>query len=103
MQVPDPDIFYELEGNAVTTSVYEGLIRYKPDSNQFEGALATKWTVSPDGKTYTFTLRPNVKFHDGTTMDSTAVEKSFQRRTAGELVARLHARRRRVVRRHRAR
>ena len=82
MQVPDPDIFYELEGNAVTTSVYEGLIRYKPDLNTFEGALATKWTVSPDGKTYTFTLRPNVKFHDGTTMDSTAVEKSFQRRTA---------------------
>ena len=81
MQVPDPDIFYELEGNAVVTSVYEGLVRYKPDSNQFEGALATSWTVSPDGKTYSFTLRPNVKFHDGTVMDSTAVEKSFQRRT----------------------
>jgi len=82
MQVPDPDVFYELEGNAVVTSVYEGLIRYKPDLNTFEGALASKWTVSPDGKTYTFTLRPNVKFHDGTVMDSTAVEKSFQRRTA---------------------
>ncbi|HTD51279.1 MAG TPA: ABC transporter substrate-binding protein, partial [Acidimicrobiia bacterium] len=82
MQVPDPDIFYEIEGNAVTTSVYEGLIRYKPDMNTFEGALASKWTVSADGKTYTFTLRPNVKFHDGTVMDSTAVEKSFQRRTA---------------------
>ena len=82
MQVPDPDIFYELEGNAVTTSVYEGLVRYKPDSNQFEGALATSWTVSPDGKTYTFKLRPNVKFHDGTAMDSTAVKKSFERRTA---------------------
>jgi peptide/nickel transport system substrate-binding protein len=82
MQVPDPDIFYELEGNAVVTSVYEGLIRYKPDSNQFEGALATSWTVSPDGKTYTFMLRPNVKFHDGTVMDSTAVKKSFERRTA---------------------
>jgi peptide/nickel transport system substrate-binding protein len=81
MQVPDPDIFYELEGNAVTTSVYEGLVRYKPDSNQIEGALATSWTVSPDGKTYTFKLRPNVTFHDNTVMDSTAVEKSFQRRT----------------------
>jgi len=32
MQVPDPDIFYEVEGNEVTTSVYEGLVRYKPDS-----------------------------------------------------------------------
>jgi len=82
MQVPDPDIFYELEGNAVVTSVYEGLVRYKPNSIQVEPALATSWTVSPDGLTYTFHLRPGVKFHDGTTMDSTAVMGSFERRTA---------------------
>jgi peptide/nickel transport system substrate-binding protein len=48
MQVPDPDIFYEVEGNEVTTSVYEGLVRYKPDSPAIEGALADSWTVSPD-------------------------------------------------------
>ena len=81
MQVPDPDIFYELEGNAVTTSVYEGLVRYKPDSNQIEPALATSWTVSPDAKTYTFKLRSGVKFHDGTAMNSAAVKTSLMRRT----------------------
>ena len=37
MQVPDPDIFYEVEGNEVTTSVYEGLVAYKPDSAEIEG------------------------------------------------------------------
>ena len=81
MQVPDPDIFYELEGNQVVTSVYEGLVRYKPDSPEIEGALAESWEVSPDGLTYTFKLRPNVTFQDGTAMDSTAWAESFQRRT----------------------
>jgi len=81
MQVPDPDIFYELEGNSVVTSVYEGLVRYKPNSTVIEGALATSWTISPDGKTYTFHLRPGVKFHDGTPFNSAAMKFSFQRRT----------------------
>jgi len=81
MQVPDPDIFYEIEGNSVTTSVYEGLIRYKKDSTDFEPALAESYTVSPDAKTYTFKLHTGVTFHDGTTMDSAAVKASFERRT----------------------
>jgi peptide/nickel transport system substrate-binding protein len=81
MQVPDPDIFYELEGNQVVTSVYEGLVAYKPNSTEIEGALADSWTVSPDGLTYTFKLKPDVKFQDGTPMDSTAWAESFKRRT----------------------
>jgi peptide/nickel transport system substrate-binding protein len=80
MQVPDPDIFYEIEGNAVLTSVYEGLVRYKPDSTEIEPWLAQKHTVSRDGLTYTFTLRTGVKFHDGTPLDSAAAKASFQRR-----------------------
>jgi len=35
--------------------------------------LATKWTVSEDGKTYTFTLREDVTFHDGTPFDAESV------------------------------
>ena len=81
MQVPDPDIFYEVEGNEVTTSVYEGLVRYKPDSAEIEGALADSWTVSADGLTYTFTLHPNVKFHDGTIANAAAWQADFKRRT----------------------
>ena len=81
MQVPDPDIFYEIEGNSVTTSVYEGLVRYKPDSTEIEGALAQSYDVSADGKTYTFHLRSGVTFHDGTALDSTAMKGSFERRT----------------------
>ena len=81
MQVPDPDIFYEVEGNEVTTSVYEGLARYKPDSPEIEPALAKSWTISPDGTTYTFKLRDGVKFHDGTPMNAASWQADFKRRT----------------------
>ena len=80
MQVPDPDIFYEVEGNEVVTSAYEGLVRYKPDSNEIEGALAESWDVSPDGLVYTFHLRPDVKFQTGGVADADAWIKSFERR-----------------------
>jgi peptide/nickel transport system substrate-binding protein len=81
MQVPDPDIFYEIEGNSTTTSLYEGLVRYKPDSTDLEGALAESFEKSADGMTYTFKLRSGVTFHDGTPLDSAAAKGSFERRT----------------------
>ncbi len=82
MQVPDPDIFYEGEGLVVTLSCYDGLLRYKPDSAEFEGMLATDWEVSPDGLVYTFGLREDVTFHDGTPFDAAAMISSFERRMA---------------------
>jgi peptide/nickel transport system substrate-binding protein len=81
MQVPDPDIFYEIEGNAVVTSVYEGLVKYANNSTKILPALAQSWTISATGTTYTFHLRPGVKFHDGTPFTSAAAQFSFQRRT----------------------
>jgi peptide/nickel transport system substrate-binding protein len=83
MQVPDPDIFYETEGNQVVMSTYEGLVRYQqtPPTNAIAPLLAEKWEKSADGKTYTFHLKPNVKFADGTPMDSAAAKVSFERRT----------------------
>jgi peptide/nickel transport system substrate-binding protein len=82
-QEPDPDVFYSGEGLQVTTSAYEGLVQYvNGETVDIEPALATKWTVSDDGLTYTFTLRDGVVFADGTPLDSTAVQKSFERRTA---------------------
>ncbi|MGB2922714.1 MAG: ABC transporter substrate-binding protein [Mycobacterium sp.] len=80
MQVPDPDIMYEGEGAQVMEFAYEGLVRYKPGSPEIIGGLAESWTISDDQRTYTFTLQPGVKFHDGTLADAQAWAKSFERR-----------------------
>lgn len=80
MQVPDPDIMYEGEGAQVMEFAYEGLVRYKPGSSEIIPNLAKSWTVSDDQLTYTFTLAPNVKFHDGTVADAESWTKSFERR-----------------------
>jgi peptide/nickel transport system substrate-binding protein len=82
MSVPDPDIFYDIEGNSVILSAYQGLLTYAPNSENVVGLLAKSWTVSPDGTTYTFQLQPNVKFHDGTPFTSASVVASFHRREA---------------------
>ena len=45
-----------------TAGVYSGLLHYDPDDPaKIAGDLAERWTVSPDGKTYTFYLQKNVK------------------------------------------
>ena len=77
----DPDSYYEAEGLAITTSVYEGLLQYQPDSDELEGELATDWEVSDDGLTYTFELRDDVKFSDGTPFNAEAAKASFERRS----------------------
>ncbi|SCK10148.1 peptide/nickel transport system substrate-binding protein [Variovorax sp. HW608] len=45
-------------------NIFEGLLRYD-EKLQPIPCLATSWTVSPDGLTYIFKLKPNVKWHDG--------------------------------------
>ncbi|MDR6494651.1 hypothetical protein J2797_004559 [Paraburkholderia terricola] len=47
-----------------SSKVLEGLLAYDFDLRP-KPQLATAWTVNPDGLKYTFTLRQNVKWHDG--------------------------------------
>ncbi len=44
-----------------------------------EGDLAESWTVAPDAKTYSFKLRPGVKFHDGSAFSAEDVKASYDR------------------------
>lgn len=44
-------------------------------------ALAESWEISPDGRIYTFKIRPGVKFHDGTEVNADAVVRSLNRMT----------------------
>ena len=57
----------------VSTKVYEGLLEYDFNLKPQPG-LAQSWTVSPDGKSITFKLQPNVKFHDGQPFTSADVQ-----------------------------
>lgn len=61
---------------------YEGLLDLSEDLSGSRPVLATSWTVSKDGKTYTFKLREGVKFSDGTPLDSAAVKLSIERAQA---------------------
>lgn len=56
--------------------VYESLVKYEKDGKVVPW-LAESWEMSPDGKTYTFKLRPNVKFSDGSPFDAEAVKKNI--------------------------
>ncbi len=44
-----------------------------------KGDLAQSWEVAKDGLTYTFKLKPNIKFHDGTPLTSADVKASYER------------------------
>ena len=60
-------------------SIYDQLIRVAPDGISLMPSLAERWDISDDGLTYTFSLRPNVLFSDGTPMTSDDVLYSWVR------------------------
>src|SRR4030095_10848918 len=64
MAQADPDVFYDIEGNTVILSVYEGLLKYKPDSTEVAPSLAESWEVCPEGLTYNLHPPRRVKVQD---------------------------------------
>jgi len=59
-------------------AMYDSLVRVTP-KGEIIPWLATKWTISPDGKTYTFNLRTDVKYQDGTQFDAASVKWNLDR------------------------
>ena len=58
--------------------IYDPLVDVTDDAEVYP-CLAESWTVSPDGLTYVFKLRPNVKFHSGNTMTAEDVAFTINR------------------------
>ncbi|MFI9111731.1 ABC transporter substrate-binding protein [Streptomyces venezuelae] len=75
----DYALAYDYPPNTVLANVCEQLLRVTPDL-RIEPGLAVKWT-RPDPRTLVYTLRPGVKFHDGTTMTADDVVASLTRQT----------------------
>ncbi len=61
----------------VAHHVLDTLTAVNPNDGSIHPSLATSWEVSPDGKVYTFKLRTDVKFHDGTPFNAESVKFNF--------------------------
>jgi peptide/nickel transport system substrate-binding protein len=62
----------------VMYAIHDALAKAMP-GNPTAPSLAESWQVSPDGRVYDFTLRKNVKFHNGDTLTAEDVKFSFER------------------------
>ncbi len=59
---------------------YSTLLKFDtPNYPQVTGDLAASWEVAPDGLTYTFRLKPDITFHDGSPLTATDVKASYDR------------------------
>jgi peptide/nickel transport system substrate-binding protein len=75
----DPAIAFDAESALYTRATYESLAVFQGDTTKVGPNLATDYSISPDGLSYTLHLRHNVLFSDGTPFNSAAVKFSIQR------------------------
>ena len=69
----------------VTRNIYSSLLKYKPDTTELIGDLATSWDSTPDGLSYTFKLRQDVEWQKGFGhFTANDVKASFDRLRAPE-------------------
>jgi peptide/nickel transport system substrate-binding protein len=79
----DPAEVFEFSASEIIGNTYERLISYDiKDVSKISGQVAESWTVSPDGKTFTFKIKPNKKFASGNPITAEDVVYSLQRAVA---------------------
>lgn len=82
----DPGVVQDVDAGGLLQDVYEGLVGYSTD-NAVVPRLAASWTVSSDGRTYTFKLRPDAKFHNGRAVTAADVKWTMERNLAPALAS----------------
>jgi len=76
----DPGEAFEFSAAEITANTYQLLVRLDPkDTSKVYGELAESWTVSDDGLTYTFKLKPGQKFASGNPITAGDVAWSLER------------------------
>ncbi|HEU5430331.1 MAG TPA: ABC transporter substrate-binding protein [Thermomicrobiales bacterium] len=75
----DPHVSFDGQSPLLWRAVYETLAKYKGDTLDIVPHLAERFDISQDGLTYTFKMRPNVAFSDGTPFDAAAARASIER------------------------
>jgi peptide/nickel transport system substrate-binding protein len=78
---PSLDPAGALEGpvSVIARQLFDTLVQYREGASDIEPGLATQWSVSRDGLTWTFRLRDGVRFHDGTVLTAQHVVESLER------------------------
>jgi len=77
----DPAIGYDWQNWSMIRSLFDGLMDYVPGTTDLRLGLAESYEISEDGLSYTFKLRPGVKFHNGREMTADDVKYSLDRVT----------------------
>jgi ABC-type transport system substrate-binding protein len=75
----DPAIGYDWQNWSIIKSLFDGLMDYKPGTTELVPDLAESYEITNDGKTFTFKLRPGVKFHNGRDLTAEDVKYSIDR------------------------
>ncbi len=76
----DPGEIYEFTASEYMANTYDRLVVIDPaNPSQLKLQLAESWSVSDDGKTFTFKLKPGLKFHSGNDITAEDVEFSMER------------------------
>jgi peptide/nickel transport system substrate-binding protein len=77
----DPNATGLALSSLIASAIFDPLMWWLPTAsggNEYVPGLATGYTVSPDAKVYTFKLRQDVTFHDGTKFNADAVKATFE-------------------------
>lgn len=75
----DPALSSDVESQRITRQILEGLVGVDQTTGKPTPLLATEWSESNEGRSYTFTLRKGVVFQDGTPFNADAVCVNFNR------------------------
>src|SRR5688500_16280605 len=76
----DPHSQYDYRSTTVVRAIYEGLVGLVGSAtDEFEGLVAESWEANEDQSVWTFKIRPELTFQDGSPCDSAAVKASYER------------------------
>ncbi len=75
----DPHISSSVTESNILCALFEGLVNNSPDGHRIVPGAAERWDVSPDGRVYTFHLRPGLQWSNGDPLTSADFLWSFRR------------------------
>ncbi|MDT8389762.1 MAG: peptide ABC transporter substrate-binding protein [Lentisphaeria bacterium] len=83
----DPHQVTAMDSFRLVEALFEGLVTADPETLETRPGTAAEWTVSDDGRTYTFTLFKNARWSDGQALTAADFVQSFKRALSPDTAA----------------